>query len=199
MKPRLMRSLGGEAMELDEAPDMGINPRWINLVKEGMYAVVNEPGGTAFGKRLTEKGLSMAGKTGTVQVRRITREERLQGVFKNEDLPWKRRDHGWFVAYDVNFGQHSPGQLLFGQLIRDMENTPYRILDFGSGDYRFKHEFCNLERAVAHGTISGGGVSGLARNAFYGARQWAENQKNERLARLPGKAMRRLDTYRGLY
>lgn len=107
--------------------------------------------------------------------------------------------HGWFVAYDINFSDHSPGQLLFACLIEDMENTPFRILDFGSGDYRFKHEFCNLERAVAHGTISGGGISGMTRNVFYGARQWAENQNNERLARLPGKAMRRLDTYRGLY
>ena len=41
----------------------------------------------------------MAGKTGTSQVRRISRAERLAGVTKNEDLPWRRRDHALFVAY----------------------------------------------------------------------------------------------------
>jgi penicillin-binding protein 2 len=29
----------------------------------------------------------------------ITAEERLHGVIKNEDLPWKLRDHALFVAF----------------------------------------------------------------------------------------------------
>ncbi len=41
----------------------------------------------------------MAGKTGTAQVRRITRAERESGVLKNEDLEWRSRDHALFVAY----------------------------------------------------------------------------------------------------
>jgi penicillin-binding protein 2 len=41
----------------------------------------------------------MSGKTGTAQVRRITQRERDTGVRKNEDLPWKERDHAMFVAY----------------------------------------------------------------------------------------------------
>jgi penicillin-binding protein 2 len=41
----------------------------------------------------------MGGKTGTSQVRRITAREREQGVKKNEDLPWKKRDHALFVGY----------------------------------------------------------------------------------------------------
>ncbi len=40
----------------------------INLVKEGMRRVVNEPGGTAYAKRIDVKGFEMAGKTGTSQV-----------------------------------------------------------------------------------------------------------------------------------
>ena len=39
------------------------------------------------------------GKTGTAQVRVITKEERLTGVKKNETLPWKLRDHALFVAF----------------------------------------------------------------------------------------------------
>ncbi|MGF1640544.1 MAG: penicillin-binding transpeptidase domain-containing protein, partial [Rhodospirillales bacterium] len=39
------------------------------------------------------------GKTGTSQVRRISKAEREAGVIKNEDLPWERRDHALFVGY----------------------------------------------------------------------------------------------------
>jgi penicillin-binding protein 2 len=41
----------------------------------------------------------MAGKTGTAQVRRISRRERETGVLKNEELPWRYRDHALFVAF----------------------------------------------------------------------------------------------------
>ena len=40
----------------------------IDLVLNGMRRVVNEEGGTAYGKRITEKGFEMIGKTGTSQV-----------------------------------------------------------------------------------------------------------------------------------
>lgn len=40
----------------------------IKFVQEGMRRVVNEPGGTAYGKRIEIKGFEMAGKTGTSQV-----------------------------------------------------------------------------------------------------------------------------------
>ena len=43
--------------------------------------------------------VSDSGKTGTSQVRRITAAERARGVFKNEDLPWERRDHALFVGF----------------------------------------------------------------------------------------------------
>jgi len=32
-------------------------------------------------------------------VRNITEEERRRGVFRNEDLPWNRRDHALYVAF----------------------------------------------------------------------------------------------------
>ena len=41
----------------------------------------------------------MAGKTGTSQVRRISRSERLTGLRKNEEKPWEERDHALFVAF----------------------------------------------------------------------------------------------------
>jgi len=64
-----------------------------------MNAVLNEPGGTALRARLNYKGMTMAGKTGTAQVRRITKEERETGIIKNQDRPWEFRDNALFVAF----------------------------------------------------------------------------------------------------
>ncbi len=64
-----------------------------------MVAVVNSPMGTAYRARIREKGFTMGGKTGTVQVRRISKAEREQGVRKNRDLPWQQRDHALFVGF----------------------------------------------------------------------------------------------------
>jgi penicillin-binding protein 2 len=41
----------------------------------------------------------MAGKTGTAQVRHISKEEHAAGVRKNSTLPWNMRDHGLFIAF----------------------------------------------------------------------------------------------------
>ena len=41
----------------------------------------------------------MCGKTGTTQVRRISLKERQSGIIKDEDLPWKYRNHALFVGY----------------------------------------------------------------------------------------------------
>ena len=92
--PRLVRT--------EEEPvfrELGIPEEHLKLVQEGMSRVTNEPGGTAFGARIQEPGMAMAGKTGTAQVRRITMAERLVGVKQNEDLPWEQRDHALFVAF----------------------------------------------------------------------------------------------------
>jgi penicillin-binding protein 2 len=65
-----------------------------------MVDVVNNPqGGTAWGSRITDKRFAMGGKTGTSQVRRITLAERDRGVKKNEDRPWRERDHALFVGF----------------------------------------------------------------------------------------------------
>ena len=87
------------AREAEVFPAMGISPAHIDIVREGMLRVVNDPKGTAFRARIEEPTLAMAGKTGSVQVRRISEREHRAGVVKNEDRPWEERDHALFVAY----------------------------------------------------------------------------------------------------
>lgn len=82
-----------------EFADLGVEPRHLALVQAAMDGVVNGQRGTARGSSIDVEGWEMAGKTGTSQVRRISKAERAAGVFKNEDLPWRRRDHALFVAF----------------------------------------------------------------------------------------------------
>ena len=80
-------------------PSCGMAQKHINWVRKGMFAVSNEPGGTAFRARIEQEGMWLSGKTGSAQVRRISMRERESGVKKNDELPWKERDHALFVAY----------------------------------------------------------------------------------------------------
>ena len=78
---------------------LSLIPAHLELVRDAMMAVTERPMGTAFKARIKELGKEMAGKTGTVQVRRITKSEREHGVYKNKDLPWRERDHAMFVGF----------------------------------------------------------------------------------------------------
>lgn len=60
---------------------------------------VTRPGGTAAGSAINVGGRRMGGKTGTSQVRSISRAERQSGVLTNEQLKWNMRNHGLFVGY----------------------------------------------------------------------------------------------------
>ncbi len=79
--------------------DLNINPQHIDFIKKSMERVVKGNNGTAKKYQIGSKKVEMAGKTGTVQVVRISEAEREKGLIKNEDRPWKRRDHALFVGY----------------------------------------------------------------------------------------------------
>jgi penicillin-binding protein 2 len=89
---------GGD-QRLPGFPALGLNPRHLALVLDGMNAVVNEQGGTAYAARITDPALAMGGKSGTSQVRRISQAERDHGVRKSMEIPWKERDHALFTAF----------------------------------------------------------------------------------------------------
>ena len=77
----------------------------LNLQKKNIRAVLNgleqvtRPGGTAAYSAINVGGARMGGKTGTAQVRSISRAERESGVLTNEQLKWNMRNHGLFVGY----------------------------------------------------------------------------------------------------
>ena len=98
--PHLTRAIGGVVQpgaQADDWPSMGLAEKGLQAVRAGMFAVVNEPGGTAALARLP--GVLLAGKTGSSQVRHVSRELREHGNFKSENLAWEYRPHALFVAF----------------------------------------------------------------------------------------------------
>jgi penicillin-binding protein 2 len=75
-----------------QAPPLPYAPAHFDVVRKAMWEVVNGDG-TAGRSKLPLEGVSMGGKTGTAQVRRITGGQRGQGG------DWKYRDHGLFVFF----------------------------------------------------------------------------------------------------
>ncbi len=83
----------GQRLAYRAAVRMGptLEPSKAAIVKDGMWAVLNEPGGTAFSSRLS--GLEAAGKTGTAQV--IGRKSVIRAGADRKKL----EDHAWFAGF----------------------------------------------------------------------------------------------------
>lgn len=78
--------------------NLGLQQKNIKFVQQGLEEVLKK-GGTASGSAINVNGKRMGGKTGTSQVRSISKKEREKGVLTNEQLKWSMRNHGLFVGY----------------------------------------------------------------------------------------------------
>jgi len=81
-----------EEMQPEILNDAQLNPSDLQVVKRGMEAVVNEPGGTAYKSRLDE--IRIAGKTGTSQVVKLKDDHA-----PKREIAYRFRDHALFVGY----------------------------------------------------------------------------------------------------
>ena len=70
----------------------------IKIVQEAMFASTNERFGTSYKSRIDDPKYQFAGKTGTAQVKRISKRERELDL-ELEQIPYKDRDHALYVAY----------------------------------------------------------------------------------------------------
>ncbi|MCP3971654.1 MAG: penicillin-binding protein 2 [Rhodobacteraceae bacterium] len=97
--PRMVKSAEEAEQPAHAAPRLDINPEHLRLVRKGMYGVINSRSGTAYGSRIVAEDIRLAGKTGTSQVFTITAKERAEGIRRQRDLPWNKRDHALFVSF----------------------------------------------------------------------------------------------------
>jgi penicillin-binding protein 2 len=96
---RLMSGVAQPGGRPEDWPVMDVPEEALAAVRGGMFAVVNEPGGTAVHARLDLPGVQLAGKTGSSQVRRVSRWAREHGHFNSASLPWEFRPHALFVCF----------------------------------------------------------------------------------------------------
>jgi penicillin-binding protein 2 len=89
-EPELLRHLSQET----DAPYY-VDPKHFKVVNEGLWRVVNGKKGTARRARF-KKPFSVAGKTGTAQVRRFSADQIYKPCPKREK---KEKHNGWFVGY----------------------------------------------------------------------------------------------------
>ena len=75
-----------------------INSENIKLVRDSMFASVNEARGTSYSSRIEDPKYQFAGKTGTSQVKRITAKERELDL-KTKDIAYINRDHALYTAF----------------------------------------------------------------------------------------------------
>lgn len=140
---------------LDRFNDQGSN---LEIVKEGLVEAVNGRHGTA--RRAKIDNITVAGKTGTAQVVRLKQYKHL----KEEDIPYKYRDHAWFTCFApaerpeiavtvlVEHGLHGGSaaapiakavlEKYFGQRGRDPEKISSAVL--------FDEEFARTDHASEH-------------------------------------------------
>ncbi|MBW4090459.1 MAG: penicillin-binding protein 2 [Proteobacteria bacterium] len=103
VQPHVTRAIGGVALPGGQATDwplLDLPEPLLDLVRGGMFAVVNRPQGTGWTVRLPPAlGVHMAGKTGSAQVTDVSQAERARGGYHSSKMAWKLRPNALFVAY----------------------------------------------------------------------------------------------------
>jgi penicillin-binding protein 2 len=74
------------------------NNKNISIVQEAMFSSTNEIRGTSYKSRIDNPKYQFAGKTGTAQVKRISKRERELDL-KIDQIPYNDRDHALYIAY----------------------------------------------------------------------------------------------------
>ena len=96
IKPTFVKADGNT---LQNVKKLNISTKNIEIIKRGMFEVVNGAGGTAGRAKFNVDGAKMGGKTGTTQVRRISMKERASGIIRDDNLPWRLRNHALFIGF----------------------------------------------------------------------------------------------------
>ncbi|MFC1494637.1 penicillin-binding protein 2 [Thermodesulfobacteriota bacterium] len=97
-QPGVVKSVGNEKNNVFEfrknlRGTLDFDENNMKIVKQSLIAVVNEPHGT--GSRARVEGITVAGKTGSVQV---IASQKAENFSPEGDIPDEFKDHAWFVA-----------------------------------------------------------------------------------------------------
>ena len=96
--PKIVLKKYDEDLKEDKFQPLVKNSKNIKIVQEAMFSSTNEVRGTSYRSRIDDPKYQFAGKTGTAQVKRITKQDRELDL-KTIEIPYEERDHALYVAY----------------------------------------------------------------------------------------------------
>ena len=96
--PQIVVDENNKESQNDKFTTLYENPKNIKIVQEAMYASTNEVRGTSYKSRIDDPKYQFAGKTGTAQVKKITKRDRELDL-KTFEIPYEERDHALYVAF----------------------------------------------------------------------------------------------------
>ena len=90
--------LDSKSEEEDKFAPIVEDAKNMKLVQDAMFSSTNEVRGTSYRSRIDDPKYQFAGKTGTAQVKRITKQDRELDLDTSE-IPYEERDHALYVAF----------------------------------------------------------------------------------------------------
>jgi CelD/BcsL family acetyltransferase involved in cellulose biosynthesis len=105
----------------------------------------------------------------------------------------------WFPAFDRDFARVSPGLLMLVETARSCAGLGHEGIELGQGEFRFKKELSSYQIPVAAGHFTNPSMMGLMRRGSAALMRSMEAAPEGAVARLTGKAMRKIDRLAGFY
>jgi penicillin-binding protein 2 len=96
--PKLVLNDNKEKEPKDKFLPLFKNSKNIKIVQKAMFSSTNEVRGTSYRSRIDNPKYQFAGKTGTAQVKRITKKDRELDL-KTFEIPYEERDHAIYIAF----------------------------------------------------------------------------------------------------
>jgi penicillin-binding protein 2 len=96
--PKLVLNKDDEDIKQDKFEPLYKNSKNIKIIQEAMFSSTNEVRGTSYKSRINDPKYQFAGKTGTAQVKRITKQDRELDL-KTFEIPYEERDHALYIAF----------------------------------------------------------------------------------------------------
>ena len=84
--------------EFNLIPNFFDNKKNIQIIQEAMFSSTNEIRGTSYSSRIEDIRYQFAGKTGTSQIKKITKEQRELDLNISQ-IPYEERDHALYIAF----------------------------------------------------------------------------------------------------
>ena len=95
-----LRKAGEELFKMDEKEYTKLyrNSENVKFVLDAMFSSTNEVMGTSYRSRIDDPKYQFAGKTGTAQIKKITKQDRELDL-DTQDIPYEERDHALYIAF----------------------------------------------------------------------------------------------------